>query len=133
MRREALDSLIGEVASEELVQVIARVLAEAAKDAWHLGDGYGGWVRLVVDAAFERAGLRSEPVRTPGPDSRRSLSRQLRTTVFERDQYRCVSCGGWQGLAVDHIHPLSRGGTDDLDNLQTLCKSCNSRKGARVE
>ena len=32
---------------------------------------------------------------------------------------------------VDHILPLSEGGTNDLDNLQGLCKSCHSKKTAR--
>jgi 5-methylcytosine-specific restriction endonuclease McrA len=34
-------------------------------------------------------------------------------------------------MTVDHIIPRSRGGTDDLDNLQTLCTKCNSIKGNR--
>lgn len=32
---------------------------------------------------------------------------------------------------VDHIRPLAHGGTHDADNLQSLCKSCHSRKTAR--
>lgn len=32
---------------------------------------------------------------------------------------------------VDHIISLKRGGTDTLDNVQLLCKHCNSAKGAR--
>lgn len=35
-------------------------------------------------------------------------------------------------LSLDHIHPYSLGGEDTLGNLQTLCRPCNSRKGARV-
>lgn len=40
-------------------------------------------------------------------------------------------CGARKNLSVDHVHPESKGGKATLDNCQTLCKSCNSRKGAR--
>jgi hypothetical protein len=53
----------------------------------------------------------------------------LRWLVFARDNNRCLGCGSFSGLSVDHIVPQSAGGTDDLSNLQTLCKRCNSAKG----
>lgn len=60
------------------------------------------------------------------------IPKSIRAQVFARDGYRCVRCGATHDLAVDHIHPERHGGTLDLDNLQTLCRSCNSRKGARL-
>lgn len=32
-------------------------------------------------------------------------------------------------MTKDHIHPVSKGGKDTLDNLQTMCENCNNRKG----
>jgi len=53
---------------------------------------------------------------------------QLLLALIDRDGYVCQECGCSEGLEVDHIIPLSRGGGDDLNNLQLLCKPCNSRK-----
>lgn len=55
----------------------------------------------------------------------------LKKKVFERDFYRCLHCGTHKDLSVDHIKPESKGGETNLDNLQTLCKPCNSRKGVK--
>lgn len=64
--------------------------------------------------------------------NRRKIRPALRAAVYERDGHRCLHCGSTENLTLDHIHPFSLGGREVLDNLQTLCRSCNSRKGARV-
>ena len=42
---------------------------------------------------------------------------------------RCVKCGSNDDIVKDHIKPIYQGGSDGLDNLQPLCKKCNSSKG----
>ncbi|MGB3514212.1 MAG: HNH endonuclease [Microcoleaceae cyanobacterium] len=55
----------------------------------------------------------------------------VRKYVFERDRYHCKSCGQTGNeteLTIDHIIPLATGGTNDISNLQTLCRCCNQKK-----
>ncbi|SDL74229.1 HNH endonuclease [Nonomuraea maritima] len=65
-------------------------------------------------------------------DYRRTIPSNVRVFVFDRDGDRCVLCGAIQDLTLDHIFPWSLGGEDTVENLRVLCRSCNSRKGARV-
>ena len=55
----------------------------------------------------------------------------FRWAVFERDNFTCRHCGSRKYLSVDHIIAESKGGKLTMDNAQTLCKNCNSKKGAR--
>ena len=45
---------------------------------------------------------------------------------------RCAYCGLQKQLTRDHAIPLSRGGTDDIENIVPACKSCNSSKKAKT-
>lgn len=63
----------------------------------------------------------------------RSVWWVLRQAVLERDDYTCVYCGRRGGrLGLDHLLPVSRGGTSEMSNLVTACVACNSAKGART-
>jgi 5-methylcytosine-specific restriction endonuclease McrA len=46
--------------------------------------------------------------------------------------HRCLRCGVTEGLSVDHVIPLSCGGVNTVENLQPLCRECNSLKGSEI-
>lgn len=60
---------------------------------------------------------------------RRQLRPEVRARVLASGM--CARCGSTDDLTVDHVVPVSRGGSDDIDNLRALCLRCNSSKGAR--
>lgn len=45
---------------------------------------------------------------------------------------KCLCCGYTGQLAIDHIIPLINGGEHDVNNIQPLCRSCNSKKGTKT-
>lgn len=51
----------------------------------------------------------------------------VRRLVLERDKC-CLSCGTTEDLTIDHIIPVSLDGTNEITNLQVLCRRCNGRK-----
>jgi hypothetical protein len=61
--------------------------------------------------------------RDAGP---KKVGKTLREAVLERDGYKCVRCGSDDHVQVDHILPQSCGGPHIIENLRTLCRSCNA-------
>jgi 5-methylcytosine-specific restriction endonuclease McrA len=103
---------------------------------WHYGDGYGGYVRHAIEDAFFEWNFPREPERdnssSDGRKSRAPISRTKVIAVMRKSESKCVHCGSMDDLQIDHIIPHSRGGSDDLDNLQMLCQKCNASKGAKT-
>ena len=59
------------------------------------------------------------------------ITHKLKWSIWKRDNFSCKVCGKKENLTIDHINPESSGGEITEDNLQTLCKSCNSQKGQK--
>lgn len=62
---------------------------------------------------------------------KQAIPARLRQAVWERDNFTCQYCGSTTDLSIDHIVAESKGGDMSIENLQTLCRRCNSRKGAK--
>lgn len=60
------------------------------------------------------------------------ITRQKRERVLKHYGAICVACCSTEDLTVDHILPVSAGGTSDLSNLQVLCGMCNAKKGTNI-
>ena len=57
----------------------------------------------------------------------------LRTRVIQKYGSKCMKCGSQESIAVDHIKPRSKFPELELDfdNMQVLCRVCNSSKSNR--
>lgn len=93
-----------------------------------------GWIRF--DAEYRlvlvrlrwdggRRHRRWERLKAAGGD----ISKAVRLFIYSRDNYACRQCSITSDLTLDHIRPIVAGGTNAIDNLQTLCRRCNGAKG----
>lgn len=89
---------------------------------------------LAASRSKHRRGRRQAAAkRRSNADSYRSrITKAKRERVYARNGHRCVRCGATEPLSLDHIVPVSKGGTNDEGNLQTMCVPCNGRKGLRM-
>jgi hypothetical protein len=89
----------------------------------------GSWLVISVLNGIREAPTLFDALASDRP----AIPGKLRQQVYERDEWRCCSCGSTVDLDVDHIWPRSRGGGIALENLQTLCKPCNLSKSDRTD
>lgn len=103
---------------------LVRELAEAEDMPAIVGQDLARLVGLAREVAVE---LGWQP-------EREAITSRTRTLVYRRDGYACVLCGADDvtRLSIDHKVPVDLGGGNDPANLRTLCRACNSAKGARL-
>ena len=64
---------------------------------------------------------------------RRSIPKQVKQEVWQRDGGKCIQCGSNEKLEYDHIIPVAKGGANTTRNIQLLCENCNRTKSAKIE
>jgi len=88
-------------------------------------------LRTIEDVVYELRNI-TNFIDNYQKSPRKYLSKQIRDAVFDKYKYRCAICTSKKKLEIDHIVPVSRGGTDDFNNLQLLCSRCNLEKSNMI-
>lgn len=126
---------VSQVEFDRCVRHLCEMIAEYPH-LWLWGDGYGGYVKRTLEDAFSAWDFPRPPEPEYGTNNsgrnRAPISRTKTIAVMQKSDSKCVNCDSTEDLQIDHIVPHSRGGSNDLSNLQMLCRSCNASKGAKT-
>jgi len=137
--RSFLEANIGRVITTQEIREVAGI-SEYARRIRELRDEEGMQILSHIDRYDLKPGEYILVSLKRNPAVERSISPQLRNEILERNGFTCQLCGAGPGdvdpynpsrrvrLHIDHIIPISQGGTNDKDNLRTLCSNCNQGK-----
>lgn len=95
----------------------------------HFQSQFDGCVRRVLNLRRETTSVPAPSIVRTGRIRDREPSEDVKEQVKIRDGNRCQCCGAERRLEIDHVASSYRGGGNELENLQTLCKDCNGAKG----
>lgn len=94
-----------------------------------------GWLEedpVNCTTVIEYVALLRRRVHGKGPDRTRNIPRWVRAAVWDKTGGFCIYCNQalnpFDNFTVDHVVPLSRGGTSGVENLVPACSGCNTRK-----
>ena len=137
--REFFIANVGKVLTTQEIRKVGGI-SEYARRIRELRDEEGFQIKTHVDRADLKPGEYILETVERRPVVSRTISPQRRNEILERNGFTCQLCGREPGdpdpsnpgrtvrLHIDHVKPISQGGTDDRDNLRVLCSACNQSK-----
>lgn len=113
-------------------QKVCSVLSKMRRLKFFTGDQYHRISQIYK--TYYQNGLRYKDIvaNEPRRIAQQFIGRKdIRKLIFERDKV-CLCCGSSEKLSLDHVIPVNKNGPNTIENLQTLCLSCNSRKSDKI-
>ncbi|MEM7111900.1 MAG: HNH endonuclease signature motif containing protein [Chloroflexota bacterium] len=86
---------------------------------------------IIKTGFFSRTRTQKTVFNVKGGSQWRKQWNKNRKKALKRAKYRCEKCKSQMSLEVHHKKPVSKGGKDNLRNLQVLCQSCHKKVHAR--
>lgn len=128
---------IGRVVESDEIRAASGNVSEWARRLRELRDEYGYQILSHRDRADLKPGQYILETDVQLPALARTISKETRAVVLERNGYTCQMCGSAAGdpdplggnrkvrLTIGHIVDKSKGGADSLGNLRAVCDACN--------
>lgn len=100
-----------------------RQIRTAQRNAWRKNNIERAKVNERVTRSKRRAAIRQ---------AEGQFTREEWILLLEQYNYRCLACGSAENLVPDHVIPISKHGSNTIDNIQPLCATCNKSKGTKT-
>lgn len=135
--REHFLGNIGRIMDSDELREVAGGITEWARRVRELRTEEGYQIQTHNDRSDLRPGQYILLDPNPQPAFERTISKETRAFVLDRNGFTCQMCGAVAGephpydssrktrLHIGHIVDKSQGGTDDASNLRALCSVCN--------
>lgn len=122
---------------------VIRKMSEAKRGYKWSKEQRENWYRTIKAMPYYRGGKETRKARKAFSQQRRMARKKGNGGTHTLEEWeklkrthgnKCLCCGRQEPevkLTEDHVLPLSKGGADNIDNIQPLCRNCNSVKHAR--
>lgn len=130
-KQKMSDSHKGRKPYEMTPEIRKKISITISKRVGSLSPNWKGGISKTKE--YQNFHIRLNKARRRGAEGKYTIGEW--NDLLKKHNYKCLFCG--RGLpevkvTVDHIIPISKGGTNDISNIQPLCMSCNRRKSDKV-